>query len=168
MLTCFNVQKHIIFQILYIILVPLCPASLKHLIFYKAPPSNKCSLLWLVNWPSALWLAEHYKHCMKCNRVAWQTQWWCSYVFAVFCSTPLWCDPVPLTHTHTHTHTHTPHTRTRTHTHHTHTHMTRYVQNSAFKQSIANTWTNNKTYLQSLIQKHQIVIKSELILFLFL
>ncbi len=56
--------------------------------------------------------------------------------------TPLWCDPVPLTHT------------------------TRYAQNSAFEQSIANTWTNNKTYLQSLIQKRQIVIaKSELTLF---
>ncbi len=53
-------KKHIIFQILYIIVVPLCPASL--VVFYKAPPSNKCSLLWLANWPSALWLAEHHKH----------------------------------------------------------------------------------------------------------
>ncbi len=43
MMTCFNVQKHIIFQILYIIVVPLCPASLKHFIFYKAPPSDKHS-----------------------------------------------------------------------------------------------------------------------------
>ncbi len=60
--------------------------------------------------------------------------------------TPLWYDPVPLTHTHTNTH----------------------MRNSAFEQSIANTWTNNKTYLQSLIQKHQIVIaKSELTHFLF-
>ncbi len=49
MLTCFNVQKHIIFQILYIIVGPLCHASLKHLIFYKAPPSNKHSLLRLAN-----------------------------------------------------------------------------------------------------------------------
>ncbi len=58
--------------------------------------------------------------------------------------TPLWCDPVPLTYTHT----------------------TRNAQNSAFEQSIANTWTNNKTYLQSLIQKRQIIIaKSELTLF---
>ncbi len=48
--------------------------------------------------------------------------------------TPLWCDPVP------------------------HTHTTRYAQNAAFEQSKANTWTNNKTYLQSLIQKCQIVI----------
>ncbi len=47
--------------------------------------------------------------------------------------TPLWCDPVPLTHTLSHTHTKC------------------YAQNSAFEQSIANTWTNNKTYLQSLI-----------------
>ncbi len=52
--------------------------------------------------------------------------------------TPLWCDPVLLTHTHSHT--------------------MRYTQNSAFEQSIVNTWTNNKTYLQSLIQKRQIVI----------
>ncbi len=35
---------------------------LKHLVFYKAPPSDKHSLLWLANWPSALWLAEHHKH----------------------------------------------------------------------------------------------------------
>ncbi len=62
MLTCFNVQKHIIFQILYIIVVPLCPASLKRFVFYKAPPSDKHSLLWLANWLSALWLAEHHKH----------------------------------------------------------------------------------------------------------
>ncbi len=34
-------KKHIIFQILYIIVGPLCPASLKHFIFYKAPPYNK-------------------------------------------------------------------------------------------------------------------------------
>ncbi len=48
----------------------------------------------------------------------------------------------PWAHTHTHTHTHD-------------------TQNSAFEQSIAN--TNNKTYLQSLIQKRQIVwAKSEL------
>ncbi len=30
---------------------------------------------------------------------------------------------------------------------HTITHTTCYVQNSAFEQSIANTWSNNKTYL---------------------
>ncbi len=30
--------------------------------FYKVPPSNKRSLLWLANWHSALWLAEHHKH----------------------------------------------------------------------------------------------------------
>ncbi len=45
---------------------------------------------------------------------------------------------------------------------HAHTHTTNEllytVQNSAFEQSIANNSTNNKTYLQSLIQKHQIVI----------
>ncbi len=59
--------------------------------------------------------------------------------------TPLWSDPVPLTHTHT----------------------TRYTQNFEFEHSIANTWTNNKTYLKSLIQKRQIfIVKSELMLFL--
>ncbi len=52
-------KKHIIFQILYIIVGPLCPASLQRLIFYKVPLSDKHSLLWLANWHSALWLAEH-------------------------------------------------------------------------------------------------------------
>jgi len=55
-------KKHIIFQILYIILGPLFPAFLKCIIFYKVPPSDKHSLLWLANWPSALWLADHGKH----------------------------------------------------------------------------------------------------------
>ncbi len=50
-------KKHIIFQILYIIVGPLSPASLKRL-----SSSDKHSLLWLANWPGALWLAEHYKH----------------------------------------------------------------------------------------------------------
>ncbi len=55
-------QKHIIFQILYIIVGPLCPASLKRFVFYKVPPSDQRSLLWLANWHSTLWLAEHRKH----------------------------------------------------------------------------------------------------------
>ncbi len=55
-------KKHIILQILYIIVGPLCPASLKRFVFYKFPPSNKRSLLWLASWHSALWLAEHRKH----------------------------------------------------------------------------------------------------------
>ncbi len=46
-------KKHIIFQILYIIVGPLCPASLKRFVFYK----DKRSLLSLANWHSALWLA---------------------------------------------------------------------------------------------------------------
>uniref|UniRef100_A0A671KG83 non-specific serine/threonine protein kinase n=1 Tax=Sinocyclocheilus anshuiensis TaxID=1608454 RepID=A0A671KG83_9TELE len=37
-------KKHIIFQILYIIVGPLCPASLKRFVFYKVPPSDKRSL----------------------------------------------------------------------------------------------------------------------------
>ncbi len=52
-------KKHIIFQILYIIVGPLCPASLKCVLFYKVPPSDKLSMLWLAKWHSALWLAEH-------------------------------------------------------------------------------------------------------------
>uniref|UniRef100_A0A673FPF5 Macrophage-capping protein-like n=1 Tax=Sinocyclocheilus rhinocerous TaxID=307959 RepID=A0A673FPF5_9TELE len=44
MLTCFNVQKAYIFQILYII-VGLCPASLKRFVFYKVPPSQAQSAL---------------------------------------------------------------------------------------------------------------------------
>ncbi len=44
MLTCFNVKK-INFQILYIIVGPLFPASLKRIVFYKVPPSD---------WHSAL------------------------------------------------------------------------------------------------------------------
>ncbi len=62
MSTCFNVKKYINFQILYIIVVPLSPAALKCFIFYKVPPSDKRSLLWLANWHSALWLAEHHEH----------------------------------------------------------------------------------------------------------
>ncbi len=38
-------KKHIIFQTLYIIVGPLCPASLKRFVFYKVPPSDKRSLL---------------------------------------------------------------------------------------------------------------------------
>ncbi len=57
-------KKHIVFQILYIIVSPLCPASLKRVIFYKAP-SDKRSLLWLASWHSALWLAEHHKNASE-------------------------------------------------------------------------------------------------------
>ncbi len=61
MLAWFNVQKHIIFQILYIIGGPPRPASLKRFVFFKVPSSDKRCLLWLANWHSALWLAEHHK-----------------------------------------------------------------------------------------------------------
>ncbi len=60
-------KKHSIFQILYIIVGPLCPASLKRFVFYKVPPSDKHSLLWLANWHSAFWLVEHHKPRRKCN-----------------------------------------------------------------------------------------------------
>ncbi len=56
-------KKHIIFQILYIIVGPLCPASLKP--FLQSPSFQQASLLWLANWPSALWLAEHHKHLLE-------------------------------------------------------------------------------------------------------
>ncbi len=145
MLACFNVQKTLFFQILYIIVGPLCPVSLKRFAFYKAPPSDKHSLLWLANLPSALWLAEHHKPFRKClplskiasfsfqneckdlimslvfpsvqawegNRVAWQTQWWSSYVFAnkprlrwFLMGCTLRCDvTLSLTHTRAHAHT---------------------------------------------------------------
>ncbi len=36
---------------MYIIVGPLCPASLKCFFFYKVPPSDKHSLLWLASWP---------------------------------------------------------------------------------------------------------------------
>ncbi len=38
-------KKHIIFQILYIIIGPLCPSSLKRTVFFKVPPSDKQSAL---------------------------------------------------------------------------------------------------------------------------
>ncbi len=60
-------KKPIIFQILYIIAVPLCPATLKHIVFYKAPSSDKHSLLWLASWHSALWLAKHHMPRQKCE-----------------------------------------------------------------------------------------------------
>ncbi len=58
-------KKHIIFQILYIIEGSLCPGSLKHVVFYKVPPADKRNLLWLANWHTALWLAEHRKHSLE-------------------------------------------------------------------------------------------------------
>ncbi len=64
MLTCFNVNKHYVLT-LYIIVGPLCPASLKRFIFYQVPPSDKHSLLWLANWHRALWLAEHHNHSLE-------------------------------------------------------------------------------------------------------
>ncbi len=45
MLTCLMFKKHIIFQILYIIVVPLCPASLKRFVFYN-PKSEKVGTVW--------------------------------------------------------------------------------------------------------------------------
>ncbi len=47
----FNVKKHIIFNILYNIVAPLCPTFLKHADFYKAHRSEKRGVLWLANYP---------------------------------------------------------------------------------------------------------------------
>ncbi len=153
-------KKHIIFQILYIIVGPLCLASLKRFAFYKVPPSDKHSLLWLANWHSALWLAEHHKPRRKCNAplhnlralafkmkvktvnnvlsftISSSPRGEQSHVTDTVMKPRLWCDRVSLFS----------HTRTRTQRcavtpslalSHTHTHDT---QNSAFEQSIANTY----------------------------
>ncbi len=48
----------------YCTLLPYMP-HLKCFVFYKVPPSDKYSLLWLANWPSALWLAEHHKQALE-------------------------------------------------------------------------------------------------------
>ncbi len=55
-------KKHIIFQILYIYCRSSMPRLSQTVVFSKAPPSDKRSLLWLANWHSALWLAQHRKH----------------------------------------------------------------------------------------------------------
>ncbi len=138
-------KKHIIFQILYIIVGPLCLASLKRFAFYKVPPSDKHSLLWLANWHSALWLAEHHKPRRKCNAplhnlralafkmkvkrvnnvlsftISSSPRGEQSHVTDTVMKQRLWCDPISRSHTLSHTHTHD-------------------TQNSAFEQSIANTY----------------------------
>ncbi len=123
MLACVNVKKHYFSNTVH-----YCRSSMPLLVFYKAPPS-KHSLLWLANWSSALWLAEHHKPCRKCNspfhnrelqffktklktvnNVLFYHQfksergtesWWSSYVFAN--KLRLWCDLYSLSLTHTHT-----------------------------------------------------------------
>ncbi len=65
MLTCLNVQKtHYLSNTVH-----YCRSSMPHLrfVFYQVPPSDKRSLLWLANWPRALWLAEYHKPRRKCN-----------------------------------------------------------------------------------------------------
>ncbi len=130
-LTCFNVQKHILFQILYIIVVPLCPASLKRFVFYKAPPSNKFILLWLANWLSALCITSFSFQVLSVQarretEKVMMLVWICSslhnprlrrFLTAVHSTVMLPCSP------------------------HTHTHTTHNAQNYALEQSIANTWT---------------------------
>ncbi len=69
MLTWFNVKKTHYFSNT----VHYCRSSLKRFVFYKVPPSDKHSLLWLANWHSALWLAEHHKHVSEMNE--WMKEW---------------------------------------------------------------------------------------------
>ncbi len=124
-------KKHIIFQILYIIVGPLCPASLKRFVFYKVPPSDKHSLLWLASLtqcivigrtPQALRnvtplsIIASFKFQNKSkdrdrNRVAWQTVMMlvCVYTQAVVKkadSTVMWSCLCPLSLAHTRAHTH--------------------------------------------------------------
>ncbi len=58
-------RKYIIFQIMYISVRPLCPASLKHFVFYKVPPSDKHSLLWLASWQCVVigWTPSTSRKC---------------------------------------------------------------------------------------------------------
>ncbi len=49
-------KKHIIFQILYIIVGPPCPASLKHLVLYKVPPSSAVCSDWSTGTVHCDWL----------------------------------------------------------------------------------------------------------------
>ncbi len=62
-------KKHIIFQILYIIVGPPCPASLKRFVFYKVPPSDTHSLLcdWLLIGQMAQCIVIGHKPRGKCN-----------------------------------------------------------------------------------------------------
>ncbi len=83
-------KKLILFQILYIIVGPLCPAALKCFVFYKAPPSDKHSLLWLANWPRA--------QARVGNVTVMMLVCVCKHAMVVSPS---------LTHESTHTHTHT-------------------------------------------------------------
>ncbi len=64
------------------------------------------------------------------NRVTWQTQWWGSYVF----TNKRGCVTMSSSLTHIHT-----------------------TRKLCVEQSITNTLTNNKTFLQLLIQKRQII-----------
>ncbi len=60
MLTCFNVKKKtLFFQILYIIVGPLCPASLKRFVFYKVD-IYKIMLYSLNNWGAWAQINEAY------------------------------------------------------------------------------------------------------------
>ncbi len=56
-------KKHIIFQILYIIVGPLCPAS-QTLRFLQSPSFRQAqsALIGPLTQCNALWLAEHHKH----------------------------------------------------------------------------------------------------------
>ncbi len=67
MLTCFNVKKTQYFSNT----VHYCRSSMSRLSqtlsFLQSPSFRQASLLWLANWHSALWLAEHHKPRRKFN-----------------------------------------------------------------------------------------------------
>ncbi len=57
-------KKHIIFQILYIIIGPLCPASLKRFVFYEVPTSENILDLWAVDiWQTVLLINAVIRLC---------------------------------------------------------------------------------------------------------
>ncbi len=76
-------KKHIIFQILYIIVGPLCPASLKRHQFKLREEQSRVT-------------DTVMKLLCVCKQAAIKT-------ISDGLYTPLWCDPVSLSLTHTHT-----------------------------------------------------------------
>ncbi len=126
-------KKHIIFQIMYIIVGPLCPASLKRFIFYKAQSALIGQLtqdIVIGRTPQAAWWASALKikvktvnnvlsftisSCLRGEQSNMTDMMKLEYVCKQAVNktisdrlyTQLWCDPVSLSLSHTHTHTHT-------------------------------------------------------------
>ncbi len=94
-------KKHIVFQILYIIVGPLCPASLKTLRFLQSPSFRQAqsaligqltqcnaigrtvtTLTIIASFSFQVIVSFTISSSPRGTRVAWQTRWWSSYVFA--------------------------------------------------------------------------------------